>query len=102
MIAAQVYVMFACSVCGSVSPAARTAYAGTTVFLSLLPLLFIGLVVLYVRSEILAQGSAKRPLRNESIGGEYEGGASAQDSARRHAPGEAPFAEEQGTTEGSG
>lgn len=96
------YVLLACSVCGSVSPAARTAYAGTTVFLSLLPLTFIGLVVLYVRSEILAQGSVNRPLRNEPIGGEYERGASAKHSARRHASGEAPFAEEQGTTEGSG
>ena len=53
-------VLLACSVCGAVSPAARTAYAGTTVFLSLLPLLFIGAVVLYVRSEVLAQSSGVR------------------------------------------
>lgn len=93
---------FACSVCGAVSPAARTAYAGTTVFLSLLPLTFIGLVVLYVRSEILSAASVKQPLRNEPIGGEYERGAGAQHGTGGHATGQAPLTEEQGTPEGSG
>lgn len=95
-------VLLACSVCGAVSPAARTAYAGTTVFLSLLPLVFIGLVVLYVRSEILAQASVVRPLRDEAVRSENERGARTQHGARGHATREAPLAEEEGGNQRSG
>ena len=50
----------ACAVCFSATESNRGAFIGTTVFLTLLPLLMIGSVALYVRRRLREIESAER------------------------------------------
>lgn len=76
-------VLLACSVCGTVTPAQQAVYLGSTAFLSFLPLVAIGLVVMWVLREVRSG--------DQAIGRQDQGGSGSQQGAREQAAQAIPF-----------
>ncbi len=87
-------IVFACSVCGTVTPAQQSAYLGTTAFLSFLPLIFIALMVGWVIREV--NNSA-----NQTVGGQNQGGSGSQQGAGGHSSSGLPFGQNHGASHGA-